>query len=570
MTTDKREAALLEEVYRAPDDDAPRLVLADYLDERGAPLGELLRYQLGSKVLQRRSLVRQRGLVRQHYAAMWPGHPIHHFGRPSLEQIERGFPFVVQLSRYAARERGALLRDWQRITTLPGWSTIRELHAHGWGAAGSGELTQLLRGAGRHIQALAIDLTDLSAAEACTREGLLRRLRVKGAERCADVLAELSASPLVGGLERVSVAGNGPLFEGVFEILRDFPGLARVMTIDLESEGREVTLEREGSGWHVHHKRGWAVDARARSQLAAAARQPIAFIDSDEREERAEIDALDHDLYIAANEHDGGVARAVADGLERRGLKSWIAWRDRPPFLGESRPWTPAIDRASAVLLPYVDSKNPDQRVADREEEHAQRRGLPVFRWRGVFDARAVDADRLDRLASSIREAAATQQQVRIRHVSTHRQRPTSRALLDDAVARASEAFRGRVLFEIVESFGAAWDEDDVIAAFFSPRVTALQRDRAEIEKLGSESLACSVRHNVLVCFVEPARDPETARAELHEEQDHAEAFELATHHNRQKLIPAERDAMSTAGLAAGLELCVESALYRGFRLARR
>jgi uncharacterized protein (TIGR02996 family) len=43
------EAALLRAVYDAPEDDAPRAVLADYLIERGDPRGELIALQLGER-----------------------------------------------------------------------------------------------------------------------------------------------------------------------------------------------------------------------------------------------------------------------------------------------------------------------------------------------------------------------------------------------------------------------------------------------------------------------------------------------------------------------------------------
>jgi uncharacterized protein (TIGR02996 family) len=49
----KEEDALLEAVYAAPDDDAPRLVYADFLQERGLPQGELIVVQCLRERLER-------------------------------------------------------------------------------------------------------------------------------------------------------------------------------------------------------------------------------------------------------------------------------------------------------------------------------------------------------------------------------------------------------------------------------------------------------------------------------------------------------------------------------------
>ena len=39
------EAAFLATICERPDDDGPRLIFADYLDERGDPLGSFIRIQ---------------------------------------------------------------------------------------------------------------------------------------------------------------------------------------------------------------------------------------------------------------------------------------------------------------------------------------------------------------------------------------------------------------------------------------------------------------------------------------------------------------------------------------------
>ena len=54
------ETELLAEIYAAPDDDAPRLVYADWLQERGDPRGEFIALQLERARGKARSGGRQR------------------------------------------------------------------------------------------------------------------------------------------------------------------------------------------------------------------------------------------------------------------------------------------------------------------------------------------------------------------------------------------------------------------------------------------------------------------------------------------------------------------------------
>jgi uncharacterized protein (TIGR02996 family) len=87
------EAGLLAAVLAAPDDDAPRLVYADWLDERGDPRGELVRLQLLGSGATAAQLARIDELLRQHRRRwLWPL-----VWRADEVRFERGFPVSVRV-----------------------------------------------------------------------------------------------------------------------------------------------------------------------------------------------------------------------------------------------------------------------------------------------------------------------------------------------------------------------------------------------------------------------------------------------------------------------------------------
>lgn len=130
------EAALFDAVYAAPEDDAPRLVLADLLTQKGDPRGELISLQCGA-----RDEKRERELIKTH-GKKW----LAHFG-PSLgAEVEwrRGFP-AVGLAKFKAR---SLV---EKYGVLPAWATFEELR---WHDSGSSEEPRWTRFVGPHFQAL--------------------------------------------------------------------------------------------------------------------------------------------------------------------------------------------------------------------------------------------------------------------------------------------------------------------------------------------------------------------------------------------------------------------------------
>ena len=105
----EREAALRAAVYANPADDAPRAVYADWLLERGDPLGELIALQLQPEHDRRR----MEALVKAH-AARIVGPMRQLFVRDSWT-IERGFLATCRIRRGVVPQPD------------PAWATVREI-----------------------------------------------------------------------------------------------------------------------------------------------------------------------------------------------------------------------------------------------------------------------------------------------------------------------------------------------------------------------------------------------------------------------------------------------------------
>lgn len=109
----------LAAIWKTPDDDELRQVVADALGERGDPRGELITLQLlaAADAKQRR---RARALLDEH-AATWLG-PIAKLTLDGSWLFERGFPVTVALDRRAVPRR-----EWEAALAAPQWATIRTL-----------------------------------------------------------------------------------------------------------------------------------------------------------------------------------------------------------------------------------------------------------------------------------------------------------------------------------------------------------------------------------------------------------------------------------------------------------
>jgi uncharacterized protein (TIGR02996 family) len=114
-------AALYAAVYAAPDDDGPRAVLADALQEAGDPRGELIALQLrehaGSATPELRD--RAQALIQEH-AKAWLG-PL----RPIIYRatMRRGFLHRVELAGSWSVPAG----QWRGLAAEPMFATVEEL-----------------------------------------------------------------------------------------------------------------------------------------------------------------------------------------------------------------------------------------------------------------------------------------------------------------------------------------------------------------------------------------------------------------------------------------------------------
>jgi uncharacterized protein (TIGR02996 family) len=118
------EAALYANVYATPADDAPRLVLADFLSERGDARGEFITLQCGA-----RDEKREKALLKAN-EKKWLGA----LAPVLAKEVEwkRGFP-------WKGRALFKAQRDAEKYGALPEWATFEELE---WSEPGAASSTQ--------------------------------------------------------------------------------------------------------------------------------------------------------------------------------------------------------------------------------------------------------------------------------------------------------------------------------------------------------------------------------------------------------------------------------------------
>jgi len=85
-----------------------------------------------------------------------------------------------------------------------------------------------------------------------------------------------------------------------------------------------------------------------------------------------------HDVFISYSSADKPIADAVCAGLERRGLRCWIAPRDILPGLDWGAAIIDAINDARAMVLVFSSSANSSKQIK-REVERAVAKGVPLI-----------------------------------------------------------------------------------------------------------------------------------------------------------------------------------------------
>jgi len=200
-------AAFLRAIRAAPDDDLPRLIYADYLDDHGDPRGEFIRLQIERPRLPREDARRAEFKAREdellrRYREEWEG-PL--AAVVSHAVFRRGFidDVLVMAEAFLAHAR-----------TLFGWAPIR---------------TVKLRGTFRYVGAILkrpelaaltgldlcfdhLDGRDAALLAACRHLTGLKRLNLNGNPIGDEGAARLGTSPHLMGLEALHLehCGLGP------------------------------------------------------------------------------------------------------------------------------------------------------------------------------------------------------------------------------------------------------------------------------------------------------------------------------------------------------------------------
>ena len=161
-------AELYAAVYASPDDDAPRAVLADALQDAGDPRGELIALQLREAAGDATDEMRERARVLvQKHGKPWLGalRPITY-----RAELRRGFLARLELAGKWSSSK------WTELAHEPSIATVEELVP---GQAKGNVIAQLLPGVlGRAVRSLEVDDDPLWATIVDTSLPRLRELRV--------------------------------------------------------------------------------------------------------------------------------------------------------------------------------------------------------------------------------------------------------------------------------------------------------------------------------------------------------------------------------------------------------
>jgi uncharacterized protein (TIGR02996 family) len=111
-----RSGSLLEAVYANPSSDEARLAYAEFLQERGEPLGEFIALQIARHNRRKGTRTREKELFTAHGQGWWPDHPCAQFSTLALDDIDRGFP-----ARFRQQPTPGVVEDSAKN---PAWSTV--------------------------------------------------------------------------------------------------------------------------------------------------------------------------------------------------------------------------------------------------------------------------------------------------------------------------------------------------------------------------------------------------------------------------------------------------------------
>ncbi|WP_164020849.1 TIGR02996 domain-containing protein [Pyxidicoccus trucidator] len=228
--------SLLARVAANPDDDGPRLVLADHLLEQGDPLGEFITLQCMPQPDEVR-VARLLEVHRNRWAA-----PLGPCAVLESVRFERGFPVAVQVGAPPS---------WHLPPPGPFWSTVREI---AWAWLGREARADWL--AHPHLRRVTV-LRQVNA-EVARRLGLhplaVRRLELRGqlTRDGPDVFTGLAALPHLSWVEvqeaepqDVHLCASSPLARRLERFEASSPGAWSLAVVPAAEVPVEATLEHE-------------------------------------------------------------------------------------------------------------------------------------------------------------------------------------------------------------------------------------------------------------------------------------------------------------------------------------
>jgi uncharacterized protein (TIGR02996 family) len=235
------EDAFLQTVLEHPDDDIPRLVFADWLEEQGNPRGAFIRLQCDrAKLTQHdpawKTLLAQESALLKQFEAEW-SKPVSRL----VDAVHYRRGFIEHVSVSATK----LLKNAERLFRLAPVCSVRLEHADSLPEIGASPW--LARVVELDLSANPLGSKSL---QALVRSEQCRNLRVLRLDRCvvgvpsAEVLAN---APALASLQVLSAAGNAIGPDGIRLIARS-PHLTQLCDLNvaenqLDSEGASALCE---------------------------------------------------------------------------------------------------------------------------------------------------------------------------------------------------------------------------------------------------------------------------------------------------------------------------------------
>ncbi len=224
------EEAFLQDILDDPDDDAPRLIFADWLEEHG----ELLRAE---------------------------------FIRADCElaNLSEGDPRQTEVAMRAHALRQRYEPVWRK--TIPEWAAPLRLQLHrGFGAGIYTTTSTFLRLGWRALRAYPIQHADLSGVVAflnkLTRSRLLaslRSLELADYRIGTEEARQLAACPHLAGLSALRIEGSNSIGPEGARALAESPYLANLAKLTLatnwmRAEGEDALRQRFGERFRAHRR----------------------------------------------------------------------------------------------------------------------------------------------------------------------------------------------------------------------------------------------------------------------------------------------------------------------------